>query len=93
MLPRLGNTRCSVYDSTMDRHEITVREAAALLGLDVSQVRRRIQAGHLPARRVGMRLWLIPRTSVEAAAKIGRIPPGPKSASRRLEQQKDDYQA
>ena len=72
--------------------EITVSEAAVLLGLDVTQVRRRIQAGHLPARRVGMRLWLIPRNSVEAAAKIGRLPPGPKPGSRRPQQQKEDYQ-
>ncbi len=77
----------------MDGDEVTVREAAALLGLDVSQVRRRIQAGQLPARRVGMRLWLIPRAEVEAAAKIGRLPPGPKPASRRPERQKEGYQA
>lgn len=58
--------------------ELTVEEAAALLGLSVAGVRRRIQRGDLKARRVGARLWLIPREEVERAQSAGKLKPGPK---------------
>jgi excisionase family DNA binding protein len=57
---------------------MTVTEAAAALGITEQSVRHRIRAGHLRGRRVGARLWLIPRAEVERAKAAGRLRPGPK---------------
>lgn len=58
--------------------EYSVSEAAAILGLSVAAVRRRIAQGQLPARKTGGWLWLIPADAVRAAATVGRLPPGPR---------------
>ncbi len=58
---------------------ITISEAAALLCISEQSVRQRIRRDHLAARRVGARLWLIPRAEVERASRAGRLKPGPKA--------------
>jgi excisionase family DNA binding protein len=60
--------------------EIGVEEAAAILGIAAGSVRYLIRTEQLPARRVGQRLWLIPRDDVEAHALLmrDRQRPGPK---------------
>ena len=56
----------------------TISEAAAQLGISEQAVRHRVRVGHIPARRVGLRLWLLDRAAVDAAAPAGRMTPGRK---------------
>lgn len=51
---------------------ITTREAASIIGVDDSQVRRYIRAGLLPAFRFGPRLWVIRRKDAEKFPKQSR---------------------
>lgn len=44
--------------------EVTTRDAAQILGVDQSRIRALINAGTLPARRIGDR-WLLDRTDIE----------------------------
>jgi hypothetical protein len=64
---------------------LTVAEAAVILGLKPVSVRYRCERRMFPgAINPGGRVWMIPREEVIAAAKIGRLRPGPvKGASRR----------
>lgn len=58
---------------------LTAAEAAAILGIKPASVRYRCEHKMLPgAINPGGRVWMIPRETVEAAAKIGRLRPGPK---------------
>jgi hypothetical protein len=58
---------------------LTVIEAAAMLGIKPVSVRYRCERGMFPgAVNPGRRVWMIPREEVEAAARIGRLHPGPK---------------
>ena len=63
--------------------ELTVEEAAVELGMSVAGVRRRIQHGQMPARRIGARVLLIPREAVERARVEGKFRPGPAKGTRR----------
>lgn len=54
-------------------HMITTSEAAAILGLEGSTVRRLCQTGKLPARRTG-HTWLISRADLEDFRRIERGP-------------------
>ncbi|WP_166390344.1 helix-turn-helix transcriptional regulator [Nocardioides ochotonae] len=56
---------------------ISLREAAAELGVSVDTIRRRIADGTLPAERIGPRLLRVRRSDVEA---IARPVPGPEQA-------------
>jgi excisionase family DNA binding protein len=59
-----------------ERATLTVDEAGTLLGLSRSTAYRAVQAGQLPAIRVGRR-WLIPRAAIErllASAETGAGP-------------------
>lgn len=68
------------YDYPMKtNHEITVAEAAKIIGVDPSQVRRYIRDGILPARAVTDRLYLVPE---DAARKFVRPTPGPRPSAR-----------
>lgn len=63
--------------------ELTTAEAAAALGLTTRSVRRLIDDGILPARRVGARLLLIRRADLARAKdrpKVGN--PDPAKAAR-----------
>ena len=53
-------------ESSSGPDEVTVREAAAILKIAISNVRGAIRRGRLKARRVGQRLYLIEARSVEA---------------------------
>jgi excisionase family DNA binding protein len=71
--------RCIIYHGGMDVEDaLTVPEAARALNIDQVTVRRRLLHGTLQGRRVGARLWLIPRAEVERAKAAGRLRPGPK---------------
>lgn len=64
---------------------VTLAEAAAMLGITVAAVRKRLRTGRLPGRRVGSgphAVWLIPR-AVLTAIPPGRQRPGPKPGQRR----------
>ena len=62
----------------MNERELTVTEAAEVLGVDPSVVRRRIRLGEMRARRVGPRLYLIPADEVARHKAMGKLKPGPK---------------
>ena len=49
----------------MAEHEITVEEAAAIIGMHPGAVRRAITGGRLKARRLGARLYVIERAEAE----------------------------
>ncbi|MGE3597360.1 MAG: helix-turn-helix domain-containing protein [Dehalococcoidia bacterium] len=55
-----------------------VPEAAQALGMSVSGVRTRLERGQMQGKRVGPRLWLIPRDEVERWKTLGRQKTGPK---------------
>jgi excisionase family DNA binding protein len=55
---------------------MTVPEAAAILGLTPQAVRRRIHNGDMRAERIGARLWLISPREVERWQLRGRIRQG-----------------
>jgi excisionase family DNA binding protein len=60
-------------------HEMTVKEAAAYIGCDQSQVRRLCKSGRLQSRRIGDRVLVVTRPSVEeykASAQHGGWPRG-----------------
>lgn len=57
---------------------VTIAEAARILGLNVATVRHRLAVGTMKGQKVAPRLWLIPRSEVERAAREGRIKPGPR---------------
>lgn len=57
------HTRQSAVDGDHRPDEVSVPEAALLLGISERAVRKRIAAGTLPARRVGGR-WLVGRGAV-----------------------------
>ena len=60
-------------------HEITVADAALVLGLTSETVRHHIRAGHFKlARRAGARVWLLNPAEV-AAFRPAR--PGPRPAN------------
>lgn len=48
-----------------DTVEVTVIEAAALMECSPRWIRSLIEAGRLPARRAGERLWLVDRTALD----------------------------
>lgn len=61
--------------------EMTVAEAAELLGCSVQHVRWYYRKGHLPGRRIGNLVLMFPRADVEKLAankpkKTGRPPKG-----------------
>lgn len=62
---------------------MTVREVAAVLGVDGSTVRRRLERGEWEGVQVTPRLWLIPVTAVERAKGEGKRKRGPKPGVRR----------
>ncbi len=62
---------------------LTVRQAAAAIGLSRRGLLERIERGAIRAERVSARLWLIPRAEVERAKEQGRLKPGPKPGTRR----------
>lgn len=45
--------------------EVTVEEAARIIGMHPGAVRRAIQAGRITARRIGQRVYLIEREEAE----------------------------
>jgi excisionase family DNA binding protein len=57
---------------------MTVTDAATVLGVEVSTLRRRLEAGVMKGERIHARLWLIPREEVDRWRKIGRLKRGPK---------------
>lgn len=57
---------------------MTVKEAAGALQISERAVLKRINSGHLRARRIGERLFVIEREEIERAAAEGRLKPGPK---------------
>lgn len=59
-----------IWDTLPD--EMTVAEAADILQKHPQQVRWLIAHGHLTARRVGQRLLLVTKESVQKEAKRGR---------------------
>lgn len=65
------------YNGGMEGY-MTVREAAAAIGVDGATVRRRLERGELRGERINPRLWLIPVAEVEHARQVGRHKPGPK---------------
>lgn len=65
----------------MDTH-VTVAEAARLLGIQESGLRKRLRRGDLHGEHVGARLWLIPRAEIKRARDLGRLKPGRKSRDR-----------
>jgi excisionase family DNA binding protein len=66
-----------------ERDMLTVTEAAALLGIETSVLRRRLRLGIMDAVQVNPRLWLIPRDEVERWKGKGKLRPGrkPKQAA------------
>jgi len=71
----------------MEYEEMTVQEAAASLGVSVPGIQRRIQRGDMKARRVGARVYVIPRAEVERWRQLGKRRPGPKKGSKRARPQ------
>ena len=57
--------------TTSERHVLTVREASALLEVNVKTLYAEITAGHFPAIRLG-RAIRIPRSAVMSALRLGR---------------------
>lgn len=57
---------------------VRVVDAARILGMSVSGVRTRLERGQMQGKRVGPRLWLIPRDEVERWRERGRQRTGPK---------------
>jgi len=53
--------------------EITAAEAAAIIGVDASQVRRLLESGVLRGRLVNPRMWMVERRSVVSYA--AKAPP------------------
>jgi excisionase family DNA binding protein len=53
------------------QHEVTVTEAAAILGRHRNRVLQLIAAGRLPARRIGP-ILVLPRAAVHAFARLKR---------------------
>lgn len=60
--------------------EITIKEAAAVTGLSERMVRYHAGKGHLPSRRLGKRLLLIPRRD---ARNFTPFPSGPRPKRRK----------
>lgn len=75
------------YASGMDEEKMTVPEAAAALGVDVSTIRRRLQRGDMRGEHIHRLLWLIPQDEVERWRQIGRQKPGPKPKRQQTQQQ------
>jgi excisionase family DNA binding protein len=61
---------------------MTVQEAAAVLGIEGSVIRRRLIAGTMKGHKVNDRLWLIPKREVEKWRKMAPIPKGRKPTRR-----------
>lgn len=53
-------------DEALTADEITVTQAATLLDIDEPAIRWAIRRGHIAARRVGQRVYLVQRLSVLA---------------------------
>jgi excisionase family DNA binding protein len=82
--------------------EITVSEAADLLGKSGQTVRNYIRSGLLSARRPGARSFLVDRSSVEALSRQGASVPGRRSrrstlagldGAKALARERDDLRA
>ena len=56
----------TTYNDGMKQKEITVAEAAAILGVRTATVTHHIRKGHLPARRAGARFYLLQPSDVAA---------------------------
>jgi len=56
----------------MNSNSITVQEAATILGIDSSQVRRLIRRGTIKADRFGDKAWLVDPDSVNDYAQSPR---------------------
>lgn len=67
--------------SSQPRGFMTVKEAAAILGLSVVGVQRRLQTKKMAGEKIG-RDWLIPETEIERWKERGRLrrPPRPAAA-------------
>ncbi len=61
---------------------LTVAEAAAMLGVSLDTVRRRIASGELPATRIGARVWAIPADGIDQLRGQPKHKPGPKPRRR-----------
>ncbi len=61
---------------------LTVKQAAAELGLSDVGIRRRIQRGDMHAERIGRKTLMIPLPEVERWRALGKLPPGPAPRSR-----------
>lgn len=59
--------------------EITVTEAARMLALAETTVRKRLRLGQMAGRQITTRLWLIDRAEVERWRERGRQSPGRKA--------------
>ena len=57
---------------------VTVQEAAGILGVTAGRVRQIVRNGHLPSRRIGPRLLVLPRSAVEWYAGLPQVKGGPK---------------
>jgi len=55
---------------------MTVQEAAGVLGVEASVLRRRLIAGTMKGHKVSARLWLIPKREVERWRKRDPLPRG-----------------
>lgn len=57
---------------------VTVDDAAKILGVTAGRVHQIVRSGHLPAKRIGPRMLLLPRAVVEWYAALPKIRGGPK---------------
>lgn len=64
------------YPPAMDT--MTVQQAAAVLGVEGSVIRRRLGAGTMRGHKVSTRLWLIPKREVARWRALGPLPKGRK---------------
>ena len=81
----LDNIRVIAHNTCMDQSELTVEEAARVLGYHPGHIRRLILAGRVTARRIGRRTLVISREDVERLAREGRQRPGRKPRTNQQE--------
>jgi excisionase family DNA binding protein len=65
-----------------ERDYLTIKEAAAILGVPGRTIAYRLQKGFMRGEHVNPRLWLIPRAEIERWKGRGALPRG-RAAQRR----------
>jgi len=64
-----------------ERELLTLHEVAKELGLPVRTVQNRVHAGTMRGERVHARLWMVPRDELDRWRGVGKLKPGPKTAT------------